>query len=256
MIDGQVASAVVTRLVDSSWISAYDSGEMAEGKKSAPASTLAVVLSAISVVVLIIGSVAGCTLWISSRFADVGTRIGKVEASVKVLASQQSDKVNDLIKGLLSEVGSNAAKGDSELAVKAAKAASVFINVQKRNRSSSPPEFFQDSVAILNTATPLAPPQSELYTELLKTRIALAEYRSAAEPTPSGTILDFRPIKPGQTAFTFGGRDSGLRGINLLLENNSYGLKFGPPLKGALSEGLVFADGIIKGGTQTLDGIH
>lgn len=252
------ATATAFPNVDSVWLSAYDSGAMVQEKKSSAASTLQVVLSTIGVILTIVVAVVACTVWISSKFSDVGTRIGKVEASVKVLASQQSDKTKDLIKELLSEATSNAVKGDSDVAIKAAKAASVFVNVAKRNRNMASPDFFQNSVAALNAAALHAAPQSELSDELLKTRIAIAEYRSALEPSPAnGATLDFRPVRPGESASIISAAPSGFSNINFLLEGDTTSaIRLAPPLTGKLAEGIFFENGVIKGGTQTLDGIH
>ncbi len=185
----------------------------------------------------------------------VTTRLQKIEDAVKVLGNQQSDPTQKLIHDLLAAAQSSS---DPAIAAKAAQAAAFLTATLKEHHRPASPEFFQDSVDILD-AVPGGPhPNPQISKELLKTRIALAEYRSALEPAPNiGPTIDFRPPKPGQAAMVLNMPNSGFANINFLLEGDTTSaLRIGPKLRGALSENVYFRNGVIKGGAQTLDGIH
>ena len=102
-----------------------------------------------------------------------------------------------------------------------------------------------------------APPQSGLSGEVIKGRIALAEYRSALQPSPDTTTVTFRPTKPGEAKFIVSGTGLVIQGWSFLLQGDTTTLfRLLPPLDGKLAKRIYFEDGIIEGGTQLLDGIH
>src|SRR5450759_4275561 len=182
------------------------------------------------------------------------TRLQKVEDAVKVLGSQQSDPTQKLIHDLLAAAQNTS---DTTFAARAVQAAASLTATLKQQHRPASPKFFQDSVEILNAATATYKPQNPK--ELLKARIALAEYRSALElPLPSATTtLDVHLIKPGEAAALIDRPNIRFTSIDFLLEGDSTSaFQIGPKRKGKLSEQVYFENAAIKGGTQTLDGIH
>ena len=179
------------------------------------------------------------------------TRLQKVEDAVKLLGSQQSDATQKLIHDLLAAAKNT---NDHTIADRAIQVAASLTTTLKQRQQPAPSDFFRDSIQILN-ATSVNHTTPQTATEVLKTRVALAEYRSALESIPNGGSGLHFGKRGGRPALVVTG-NNGFDGVNFLIDDEaSSAIQLGPQLKGKLSEGIFFANGVIKGGTQTLDGI-
>jgi hypothetical protein len=180
-------------------------------------------------VIVILGAVIGCTLYITNRFGDVEKRLGKAEGAIKALASDRNDKTKDLIRELLAEAQERIANGQSEVAARAAKTASVLIATQKRDRAEASQQFFRstsESFAAISDSDNLDV-ASAGYDGLS----ALAEYRAVSQSPVAPPAFSVRQPPTGEVTF----------------------IKVEPPY--LLSRDLRVEKSVLKDGRQKLDGI-
>jgi hypothetical protein len=192
------------------------------------ASQATVILGTILTVLTIVGLAVGCTVWVNARFSEVEKRLGKSEDAIKALGSEQSDKTNTLIKELLAQANSTIRTGKPELTERAVQAASVFIDSQKDQKVQSPPSFFRDT-AISLLAVRQTSPNFAVSDNISQALVKLAEYRSASNSSAKESAFDV--VRSGPEI-----------------------IKIKPPY--SLNPGFLVIRGLLKNGTQTLDGIR
>jgi hypothetical protein len=113
---------------------------------------------------------------IAGKSESLNVRLTKAENAIKALADQQSNQTQKLIHDLLA-----AAKTANNPAV-AARALDVVASLTstlREGKRSASPEFFQTAIENIG-----ALPQRKLSEQLHKTRLVLAEYRSALQSVP------------------------------------------------------------------------
>jgi len=194
------------------------------------------------------------------------TRVTKLEGAVKTLADQQSDPLKTVIHDLLA-AATNAIPGRPDVAARAVGVVDSLLATLKKEKRPADPQYFQSAIATIDELSrriPLAKSRGETHRPELKeavfsTKISIAEYRSALEPTPPIAGLTWLIALPNS--------ENGVGYINVPIHSNQVNFDFSflgqreaikvvPPLKGLLSENVVIENAYIKGGYNVLDGIH
>lgn len=117
-------------------------------------------------------------------------RLGKIETSIRVLASKQAPDVKDLIKELLSQAQDDFNSGRTTRAQKALAIVPVLLSSAKRTKIPAEPAFFSSSAERLNQLQSNAA-RGAVIEEIRSARITLAEYRSVlnrAVPSPGARV--------------------------------------------------------------------
>jgi hypothetical protein len=120
----------------------------------------------IAIIVVIAGSL-GATLW------SFNGRMSKIEGQLNVLVAWRS----------IEDAARYTRSGNLEKASKSAKEAKTLISVAIQKRTPAPPDYFEESIAVLaDTNTANLP---RIASEIQAVRIALAEYRSVLQGPPN-----------------------------------------------------------------------
>ena len=203
---------------------------------------------------------------LTTNIGKVEERATKLESAVKALGDNQSDPLKGLVHDLLA-AATNALPEKPDVAARAIKIVHSLIVTMKKERRGADPEYFKTTISAmdeLNNRIPVAKSvggiqKPQLRAALYATRISLADYRSAIEPTPQIAGLTWLIYTPNSVA----GVGYINHSIHLSQVNFDFSfigqreaLKVVPPLKGLLSENVVVENAYIKGGENFLDGIH
>lgn len=175
-------------------------------------------------------------------------RLAKLQDAIAVLSNQQSEQTQKLIHDLLAAANKT---GNSAVIAKAlAISTSLTVTLRQEQRPASP-EFFKTTMQNVGALRQKGQGQPELLTVLHKFKVNLAAYRSSLEPLPSemgqftfGSMEHALIISDSKTAIFRGGRwdFTKVTGDAIVLKGNT--------------RNITFEDNVIKGGNQSLDGIH
>ncbi len=141
---------------------------------------LPIYLSAAAIVVTLIFGFMGAThvvdTDINSQIGPLQTRMTRAEDALKVLASLQSQQTQALIQQLLASAQTAKNPGS---AAKVTLQAAELTTTLRTQKSPAPPDFFEQSLDALNHIGEQQNPN------IVRVRMALAEYRSALETAPA-----------------------------------------------------------------------
>lgn len=210
--------------------------------------------SAWAVILIISGAVvAGWKL--HSEFSSINAQIGSLRMAVKILADSQGGKTKELVDDALDLAKLDLDAGKSSQAQSALSIANAFIAEMKSSKIRVDPEFFAASVDEYRNIRNSPHATSTLADEAFKGTLELAEYRS--------TLIVYRMPKLLFTradrgfVFTGGSAGSSIAGLyfDASLVTGDF-ISVTPPLTGTLADNISVKRSAIKGGFQTLDGIH
>jgi hypothetical protein len=195
------------------------------------------ILSVAAIVLTLVAGFVGATHTIDNeidgKFEPLNTRLTKAESAIKTLASQQSTQTQNLVHDLLASAITKPEPRDSQRILAAT---TSLVTTLKREKSPANPEFFQDGIKSLDQIDRTAGHTFSTFA----TRVALAEYRSVLQNSPSiDPALARIPIGPGIiTQDMVSGR-----GVYLVREELTV-----PPNK------LLFSDGAVLNGSEIPEG--
>jgi hypothetical protein len=157
----------------------------------------------ISLVVLVLSSVIGGTIWLDSKFSaidsklgDTNTKIVKLQGAVNTLSAEQPEWIKNLIQQLIAVAQVKAGQGDTASAIQAAKTVAVLLGVERREKKPANDPFFLQTLAGLDTLQS-SKPIPNIKAAALEAKLALANYRSSLESVPPNFSGSARHIVNG-----------------------------------------------------------
>jgi len=199
------------------------------------------------------GRIDGVNQNLETKFDALAQRTLKVEAAVKVIGENQNEPLKDSVRQLLSSAAGALPK-NPEIAAKEIFTANSIIETLRLLKGPSDQRYFRQTISQINLLAEKAK-ETQLVQTVYLTRLSLAQYRSALEERfEQGTVLSFVPMEHG---IYITSPNHLLFGINYdFTRVTGDGISFLGKMKRTLAENNVIQRAVIKGGIQTLDGIH